>query len=131
MKVRSIKNPSDFVNWDIRGSKWSMKSEAACRSKIQYSVGQQIKKRYPFDPILEDITIPETRLSLDFFLPQRSIAVEVQGAQHYKFNKFFHKNKNDLASQKKRDDDKKYFCEINSIKLIIISDVESLQKELS
>ena len=88
MQVTSVNNPSKRIVWDLRPATWPMKSKAACRSKIQYSIGQMIYLKYPLDPILEDITIPDTRLSLDFYLPQRKIAFEIQGEQHSEMNHF-------------------------------------------
>jgi len=90
-----------------------------------------LSKRYPLDPILEDVTIPKTRMSLDFFLPQRSIAVEIQGQQHYTQNSFFHKTKADFLKQKKRDSDKSFFCELNGIQLIVISKPEELMEYIN
>jgi len=130
MKVKSPNPPHDFIVWNVSTSKYPLKKENVCRSKIQYKAGQQIKKRYPLDPIVEDITIPGTRLSLDFYLPQREIAFEIQGKQHLEYVPFFHKDKSDLVSQKKRDETKKFFCEINDIILYTIFDLEELKEIL-
>jgi hypothetical protein len=67
-------------------------------------------------------------MSLDFFLPQRMMAVEVQGIQHFQMNPFFHKTKADFENQKKRDVDKSFFCELNNIELIAIKSVEELRE---
>tara|TARA_B100000575_G_C22684423_1_gene415762 strand:+ start:151 stop:552 length:402 start_codon:yes stop_codon:yes gene_type:complete len=131
MKVRSLEPPHEEVVWDLRPSRWPVKSKLACRSKIQYESGQMLSRRYPLDPILEDVTIPKTRMSLDFFLPQRSIAVEIQGQQHYTQNSFFHKTKADFLKQKKRDSDKSFFCELNGIQLIVISKPEELMEYIN
>ena len=128
MKVRSIRNPENQTTWDLKPSRWPLKSKASCRSKIQYAVGVFLAEKFPFDPILEDVTIPESRLSLDFFLPQRMIAVEVQGIQHFQMNPFFHKTKADFQNQKKRDHDKDFFCELNDINLILVKSVEELKE---
>ena len=58
-----------------------------------------------------------TRLTLDFYNANKKIAVEVQGAQHTKYVKFFHKNKFKYSDQLKRDEKKLQFCEANKIKL--------------
>lgn len=124
MKVKSINNPGQIITWDIRESSWPMKSSAACRSKIQFEIGKIIKQRFPLDPVLEDITIPETRLSLDFYVPHRKIAVEVQGEQHDEMNPFFHKSNADFEEQKNRDELKRFFCELNGIKIVEIRTIK-------
>jgi len=131
MKIKSINNPSVIITWDLRESSWPMKSSASCRSKIQFEIGQIVKKRYPLDPILEDITIPETRLSLDFYIPHRKIAVEVQGEQHQEMNPFFHKSLADFDGQKNRDDMKRFFCELNNIRLYEFKSISEAKKTLN
>ena len=131
MKVKSVNNPNQIITWDLRESSWPMKSSASCRSKIQFEIGQIVKKRYPLDPILEDITIPETRLSLDFYIPHRKIAVEVQGEQHDQMNPFFHKTHADFEDQKNRDELKRFFCELNNIKLYEVRSVSEAQRILN
>lgn len=120
MKIKSVNDPNKTIAWDIRESSWPQKSQASCRSKIQFDIGQIIKKRYPLDPILEDVTIPETRLSLDFYIPHRKMAVEVQGEQHDEMNPFFHRTNTDFEEQKQRDEVKNFFCELNGIKLLLV-----------
>lgn len=105
-----------------------MKSSAACRSKIQFEIGKIIKQRFPLDPVLEDITIPETRLSLDFYVPHRKIAVEVQGEQHDEMNPFFHKSNADFEEQKNRDELKRFFCELNGIKIVEIRTIKEAMR---
>ena len=131
MKVKSVNNPNQIITWDLRESSWPMTSSASCRSKIQFEIGQIVKKRYPLDPILEDITIPETRLSLDFYIPHRKIAVEVQGEQHDQMNPFFHKTHADFEDQKNRDELKRFFCELNNIKLYEVRSVSEAQRILN
>ena len=58
-----------------------------------------------------------SRLTLDFYNANKKIAVEVQGAQHTKYVKFFHKNRLKYSDQLKRDEKKLDFCKANSIKL--------------
>jgi len=58
-----------------------------------------------------------SRLSLDFYNANKKIAVEVQGAQHTQYVKFFHKNRFKYSDQLKRDEKKLDFCKANDIKL--------------
>lgn len=128
MKVKSVNDPTKIITWDLRESSWPMKSSYTCRSKIQHEIGKVIKGRYPLDPVLEDITIPDTRLSLDFYIPHRKIAVEVQGEQHDEMNPFFHKSNAEFEDQKQRDEAKKFFCELNNIRLIEIRNIKDAAK---
>ena len=59
-------------------------------------------------------------MSLDFYNANKRIAIEVQGAQHTKYVKHFHKNRYKFLDQLKRDQKKLDFCEINDIKLVEI-----------
>jgi hypothetical protein len=95
------------------------------KSKIHLAARALIKEIYPYDTIREEVTLPGTKtqfnklnLIADFFLPMRSIIVEVQGAQHSKFNSHFYKNKMSFLKAKSRDNIKRMWCELNSFKLI-------------
>jgi len=65
------------------------------------------------------------RLELDFFIEDLSVAVEVQGKQHYVFTTMFHKDYNDFLNRVRLDSEKSLLCLERSIKLMYISsDVE-------
>ena len=49
------------------------------------------------------------------------LAVEVHGRQHYEFVPYFHKSKAGFIKSLARDEDKKDWCEVNNIKLIVLS----------
>ena len=118
---------------DIRPSKWKRKAAGEGRGKFQSRVGEILADRYPGDTILEEFPIPGERLTLDFFLPRRRLAVEVQGQQHYKFNSFFHKDKYEFRAAQERDLRKVAWCGMNNIDLIKIdtgSDEEFILKHL-
>lgn len=132
MKVKSLKPPHDLIVWDTRTSKWPLKSEALCRSKVQYRCGQVLKEKYPHDPIAEDVTIPGSRLSLDFYLPLRKMAIEVQGKQHTKHVPFYHgPRRGKFLKQQERDVQKEMFCELNDIILYKVQDENELKELLS
>lgn len=93
------------------------------RSNRQMGVFTIIKEIYPSDIVLEEFTIPGSRMSLDFFIPSRRLAIEVQGEQHIKFIKYFHGNRaidKSFAEQKMRDASKNLWCENNKIRLVEI-----------
>ena len=128
MQVRSPNDSNKFVTWDLRESKWPVKSKEGCRSKLQFEIGQWLQAKFSFDVLLEDVTIPDSRLSLDFFLPQRKIAVEVQGQQHFEQSSLFHKSKKDFYIQVERDEEKQYSCDLNNIRLIKVAFLEEIRK---
>ncbi len=130
MQVKSIDNPENKLTWDVRPATWPIKNQSSCRSKIQYLCGQLLRKKFPFDPILEDITIPGTRLSLDFFLPQRKKVFEIQGLQHDEINSFFHKTEADFSKQQERDKSKEFFCDLNLFSLVKIRSVKEMEEIL-
>jgi predicted adenine nucleotide alpha hydrolase (AANH) superfamily ATPase len=70
---------------------------------------------------LEEVTvhIRKNQIAyLDFFVPLVKLCIEVHGEQHYKFTPFYHTNILAFAKAKKRDQEKKEWCEINNIKYV-------------
>ena len=124
-KRRRIKRPVIYlINWE-KGS----------RSKLQATVKDFLKVFWDGDVVFEEFPLVGTRLTLDFYNATKNIAIEVQGRQHTKYNKFFHKgNKINYLNQLKRDEEKLAFCDLNSIKLLEIHegnmDFDSLHKEI-
>lgn len=119
---------------DLRPSKWPRKEMGDGRGKFQSSVGDILNELYPLHHIFEEFQCVGERLFLDFFLPTKKIAVEVQGPQHNSFNQFFHEDKNAFARQQENDKRKEKWCEINGIRLVKIKwgeKRENIIKELS
>lgn len=93
-----------------------------------------LKELYPNDRILEELILPGTKtsnrkstLKADFFIPMRSLIIEVHGIQHSEFNNFFFKNKMEFYKAQARDRDKKRWCEINELELVELFDSESIE----
>ncbi len=105
---------------EVSQQRYPQKSSESCRSQGQYHLGQQLRNLYKSAAILEEFQIPGSKLSLDFYVPSFRVAFEFQGEQHDQFNAFFHKDKNDFVKQSQRDQNKKDWCRLNSIKLIEI-----------
>lgn len=59
-------------------------------------------------------------LELDFYIDELKLAAEVQGAQHYSFIEFFHRDAKTFEDQKQRDANKRYLCRVHKIELIEI-----------
>lgn len=92
----------------------------ADKSSLHQAAYKLLKAFYPLVVICQEIPAccgPDT-LYLDLFIPNKMLAVECQGEQHYKFNKFFHANKLDYYKGVQRDKMKRSFCELNNILLV-------------
>ena len=109
-KERNLKGAKKYlINWEEKS-----------RSKFQKNVKDFLKDYWVHDIVFEEFRIVGTRLSLDFYNANKKIAVEVQGDQHVRYVKHFHKNRLKYLEQLKRDQKKLDFCEINDIKLVEI-----------
>jgi hypothetical protein len=106
----NLKNPRKYL------IDWEKKS----RSKFQYQIKLFLKPYWENDIVFEEFRLVGTRLTFDFYNSNKKIMVEVQGAQHTKFIKFFHGNRLKYLQQLKRDDKKYEFCIKNKLKLVEI-----------
>lgn len=116
---------------DIRPSRWPRKATGEGKGKFQSEVGEILAERWPTTIILEEFPCKGEGLTLDFFLPRRKIAVEVQGTQHSVFNPFFHADKAAFLASKMRDKRKVKWCEVNDILLLKIEWGESKENILN
>tara|TARA_R110002020_G_scaffold115103_4_gene264759 strand:- start:82 stop:492 length:411 start_codon:yes stop_codon:yes gene_type:complete len=116
-QVKRVKNiKKRIIDW-----------EAPSRSKRQREVKKFLKKYWQSHVVFEEFPVAGTRLSIDIYNANKKIAIEVQGAQHTKYNSFFHGgHKNNYLEQLKRDEMKFKFCELNDIQLIEIYDKDVL-----
>lgn len=105
---------------EIRASKYPLKGDGEGRGKYQTQVGKLIQSMFPMYNVLEEFPCAGEGLYLDFYIPLKGIAIEVHGDQHFKFNKFFHEDKNAFMRQKANDARKLKWCEINDIALVTI-----------
>ena len=88
---------------------------------------------FPTLQILEEVYIPGERLYLDFYIPLKKLAIEVQGEQHEEYTPFMHKDKLGFGRAQTRDKRKAEFCRINGITLIYFypdEDEECWKKKL-
>jgi len=120
-REQKLKNSSKYlIDWDKK-----------CRSKIQKRVKDLLYPHWIADVVFEELPVLGTRMTLDFYNANKKLAVEVDGNQHYKYNKFFHSNsRQNFLSQLQRDEKKEYFCEINQIRLVRILERDTLNEEL-
>ncbi len=112
--------------------KYRIDWEAECRSNLQYEVKQFFKPYWYGQICYEEFPVYGTRMKVDLVNMTKRIAVEVQGAQHDSFNKFFHNNSRaNYLSSIKRDYDKRVWLENNDFKVLEIfeEDLPSLSKK--
>jgi len=87
-------------------------------SSLHIKAREILHQLFPFDKILEEVSLPGTQLYADFYIHSKKLIIEVHGEQHYKFNPFFFKDKKSFALAQKRDRDKKSWAELNGITLV-------------
>lgn len=122
MKFKTLNGK--VIGVDIRPSRWPRKDEDDCKSHFQWRVGQLIDEAYPGEVVLEEFYAPKQGFYIDFFLPRKMIAVEADGAQHDKFNVYFHGSKENFLLAQARDRRKEKWCELNNIRLVRVSPKE-------
>jgi hypothetical protein len=120
MQVKDL--DGNTSRWQLIGqiAKGSMQN----KSSLHLQARSMIHECFPTLQVLEEVPIQVRRsetLYLDFYLPLIKRCIEVHGEQHYKFNRFFHHTTLGFINHKKRDQDKKEWCEINGIEYIELS----------
>ena len=128
MKLYDIKGR--LINKSV--TKYRIKWDGECRSNFQYEVKQFFKKFWYGQICYEEFPVYGTRMKVDLINMTKRIAVEVQGAQHEQFNKFFHNNSRaNYLKSITRDHDKIVWLENNNFKILEIfeADLASLSKE--
>jgi hypothetical protein len=91
------------------------------KSSLHLQARELIHECFPTLQVLEEVPVNTRRndtLYLDFYLPLLKKCIEVHGEQHYKFNRFFHNSPLGFIRHKKRDQDKKDWCELNGIEFV-------------
>ena len=120
-KLQSRKVSKYLIDWNTKS-----------KSNIQFKTKQFLKPYWQNHIVYEEFPVYGTRLKVDFINATKKIAVEVNGTQHSKFNKFFHNNSRaNYLESIKRDVKKAQWLEKNNINLIEIDEKEAykLSKE--
>lgn len=101
------------------------------RSKLQFAFKQKIRQFWGTHVIYEEFPVYGSRQKVDFINFTVNIAIEVNGEQHDKFVKHFHKNKQGFIGSIKRDREKRQWLEMNGITLVEVykEDLEDFSEE--
>jgi hypothetical protein len=130
MRVRDLEGKESV--WSLTGRTVTTANDRSIRSDLHINARTLLKETFPTLTILEEVPIylhgRRSIAYLDFYLPLRKIAIEVQGEQHFKYVPFFHGNMNGFIESRRRDTEKYYWCEINGITLIPFIYSESLDE---
>ena len=93
------------------------KGEVECRRVMQKLFDKPFYKIRP-QFLNNPVTFGTNNLELDCFNEELKLAVEYDGAQHYKFIPHFHKTHEGFMNQRYRDYMKEQMCKENNIRLI-------------
>lgn len=100
-----------------RGSGGESKGEVECRRVMQKLFDKPFYKTRPRF-LNNPVTFGTNNLELDCYNEELKIAVEYDGAQHYKYIPYFHKTYEAFLNQRYRDYMKEQMCKENNIRLI-------------
>ena len=100
----------------VKQQKRDSTGEQICRSYLERTFNKPFDKDRP--DFLKNPVMGGYNLELDCFNREMRLAVEYNGAQHYKYIPYFHKNKESFANQKYRDEMKRTKCREHGIHLI-------------
>ena len=113
-------------------SKYLIKWKGKSKSKLQLTVKNFLEPFWKNQMIYEEFPVYGTRMKVDFINATKKIAIEVNGPQHSKFNKFFHNDSRaNYLQHIKRDLQKIQWLELNEFKIIELDteDVANLSRD--
>ena len=114
---RGVNNNYNDDNNTYNNKKKDSIGETICREYLERKFGKSFKKARP-NFLRNPVTGGDFNLELDCYNPELNLALEYNGAQHYKYIPFFHRNKEAFLNQKYRDEMKRTKCIENGIRLI-------------
>jgi len=117
-----------YVNKNVE--KYRIDWEEKSRSQAQFRTKDFLKQYWQNDIVYEEFPVYGSRMKVDIVNMTRKIAIEVQGDQHYKFNKHFHSNSRlKYLASLKRDVKKLEWLESNGFVVAEVTEKET--KKLS
>jgi very-short-patch-repair endonuclease len=81
-------------------------------SELEERVNLLIEEALPYYKVIRQYCVfyRNQQLRFDFYLPELKVLIEVQGQQHYTFNKFHYSSVDEFNRQKARDTLKEEYC---------------------
>lgn len=117
------------IGLDGKQYKWLPKnSQKNNCSSYHLKAKELLKNLFTTDIILEEVVLPGSDLTVDFYLPLRKLGVEVQGEQHTNFTKFFHKDRLGFGKSINRDNNKAKWFQDNGFNFIALDYTENLDE---
>lgn len=113
MRLKTVSGYSVYHNVSRFRIDWDKSS----RSKIQFKIKQLLRPYWERQIVYEEFPVYGSRLKVDIFNATKKIAVEIQGDQHEKFNKFFHGSRLNYFLSYKNDSIKRKWLEDNGYQL--------------
>jgi hypothetical protein len=113
---KELKSEENNYNSNNRHS-FESKGESECRRVLEKIFNVPFPKTRPRF-LNNPVTGGNFNLELDCYNDDLKIAVEYNGAMHYKYIPYFHRNKEAFYNQKYRDELKRRMCRDNGIYLI-------------
>ncbi len=114
-------------SWNLAKYSTVKNKDRSSRSQYHLRARAILSDLFHSYTILEEVKLPgsvdahkKSVLYFDFYIPNLKLAVEVHGQQHYQYSPFFHKNRRDFSKAENRDDDKRSWCELNDIELVVL-----------
>ena len=102
-------------------------------SKIADEVHKCILDTFKFEAIFSEyyVKYKNNRLFFDFYIKSLGVLIEVQGEQHFKYNKHFQATIENFYAQKRRDNLKIEYCEEKNLTLVYFYDkVDKINEKL-
>lgn len=95
-------------------------------SKAQFRTKEFLKQYWKNDVVFEEFPVYGSRMKVDIVNATKKIAIEVQGNQHFSFNKHFHSNSRLKYLQAIKRDVKKFeWLESNDFQVVEITEDET------
>jgi len=116
LRVKSISTGAEVL---IKTNRYRINWEKSGASNLERQFRDLIYPYWKNQVVLYQCFVPGSQLRLDFLNCNKRLCVEINGAQHDKFNKFFHNNsRNVWLASMRRDNRKQRWLEENNITLL-------------
>jgi len=129
MKIHTL--DGKIETWNLTGYQISPSNDRSARSALHLQARKLIHELFPSHIILEEVPISVKKgktLFLDFFIPLRKLALEINGKQHSSYTPHYHHTVADFKKAQQNDILKADWCELNGIDLVYFNYDESVEE---